>query len=292
MTSIAFIGLGAMGSRMASRLLEAGHHLVLWNRSVARTRELVARGAALADTPADAARQAEVVITMLADAAALSETTEGPDGVLAGATDGTALVQMSTVDPAAISRLAAQLPDGVGLLDAPVLGGPPEAESGTLHIFVGGPPRLVERWTPLLETLGRPVPVGAAGAGTAAKLVVHSTLFGVLAVLGESLALAHGLGLSREAAYAALAQTPLARQAERRRPAVDADDYPPRFPLASARKDADLVANAAAAAGLALPVAIASGAWLTAADEAGRGDQDYSAVLAHILRNAPQKRLR
>ncbi|PZM89775.1 MAG: NAD(P)-dependent oxidoreductase [Actinobacteria bacterium] len=292
MPSIAFFGRGAVGSGRAARLLEAGHDLVLWNRSVARTRELVARGAALADTPADAARQAEVVITMVADPVALRETTEGPDGVLAGIREGAALVQMSTVDPAAISRLAAHLPDGVGLLDAPVLGSLPEAESGTLHIFVGGPARLIERWTPMLSILGRPVPVGAAGAGTAAKLVVNATAFGVLAVLGESLALAHGLGLSRDAAYAALAQTPLAKQVERRRPAVDADDYPPQFALALARKDADLVANAAAAAGLALPVTIASGAWLAAAEESGRGEQDYSAVLAQILQNAPRGRLR
>lgn len=292
MTSIAFIGLGAMGGRMAARLLDAGHGLVVWNRSVARTRELVARGAALADTPADAARQAEVVITMVADSAALRETTEGPHGVLAGATPGTTLIQMSTVGPPAIDRLASLLPDGVALLDAPVRGSVAEAEAGELLIFVGGPASLVERWTPLLGMLGRPLPVGAAGAGTAAKLVADSTQLGMHAVLGESLAFAAGLGLSRDTAFEVLATTPLVDEAQRCRAAVENDDYPPRIPLSLARREADLISDAAAGARLALPVAVAAGAWTAAAEEAGRGGQDQSAVLAQILSNAPQSRLR
>ncbi|MEV1288617.1 NAD(P)-dependent oxidoreductase [Micromonospora sp. NPDC049679] len=292
MTSIAFIGLGAMGSRMAGRLLDADHQLVVWNRSPAKARELVARGAALADTPADAARQAELVITMLADPAALRDVTEGPDGVLAGASASTTLMEMSTVGPPAVARLASLLPDGVGLLDAPVLGSLAEVESGTLHIFVGGPAPLAQRWTPLLAPLGSPVHVGPLGAGAAAKLVANSTLIGVLGVLGEALALADGLGLSREAAFQVLSATPVAAQAEKRRPAVESGDYPPRFALSLARKDADLVTDAAAGARLALPVAVAAGAWVAAAQEAGRGEQDYSAVLAQIMQSAPRGRLR
>lgn len=283
MTTIAFIGLGAMGSRIAGRLLDAGHQLVVWNRTPERAQELVARGATAADNPAQAARQAEVVMTMLADPAALEDVTEGPVGVASGVTASTTVIEMSTVGPPAVARLASVLPEGVGLLDAPVLGSLPEAESGSLHIFVGGPAPLAERWMPLLAVLGSPIHVGPLGDGAAAKLVANSTLLGVMSVLGEALALAEGLGLSRDATFKVLSATPIAAQAERRRPAVESGEFPPRFALSLARKDADLVAAAAAATGLDLPVAAAARGWVAAAQESGRGEQDYSAVLAHIL---------
>jgi 3-hydroxyisobutyrate dehydrogenase-like beta-hydroxyacid dehydrogenase len=283
MTSIAFIGLGGMGGRIAVRLLDAGHELIVWNRTPEKARPLVARGAEEADTPAQAARRAELVMTILADPAALRQVTEGPDGILAGVTASATLVEMSTVGPPAIIRLASALPEGVGLLDAPVLGSLPEAESGSLHIFVGGPAELAERWIPLLAALGSPTHVGPLGAGAAAKLVANSTLFGVLAVLGEALALADALGLSRDTAFKLLAATPVGAQAERRRPAVESGEFPLRFAMSLARKDADLLADAATAAKLNLPVAAAARGWIAAAQQGGRGEQDYSAVLAQIL---------
>lgn len=283
MTSIAFIGLGGMGGRIAVRLLDAGHELIVWNRTPEKARPLVARGAEEADTPAHAARRAELVMTILADPAALRQVTEGPDGILAGVTASATLVEMSTVGPPAIIRLASALPEGVGLLDAPVLGSLPEAESGSLHIFVGGPAELAERWIPLLAALGSPTHVGPLGAGAAAKLVANSTLFGVLAVLGEALALADALGLSRDTAFKLLAATPVGAQAERRRPAVESGEFPLRFAMSLARKDADLLADAATAAKLNLPVAAAARGWIAAAQQGGRGEQDYSAVLAQIL---------
>jgi 3-hydroxyisobutyrate dehydrogenase-like beta-hydroxyacid dehydrogenase len=283
MTSIAFIGLGGMGGRIAVRLLDAGHELIVWNRTPEKTRPLVERGADAADTPAQAAGRAQLVITMLADPAALQDVTEGRDGVIAGATAPTTLVEMSTVGPAAATRLASVVPEGVGLLDAPVLGSLPEAESGSLHIFVGGPAELAERWIPVLAALGSPMHVGPLGAGAAAKLVANSTLFGVLAVLGEALALGDALGLPRDTTFKVLAATPVAAQAERRRPAVESGQFPVRFAMSLARKDADLLADAAAAAKLDLPVAAAARGWITAAQEGGRGEQDYSAVLAQIL---------
>ena len=282
MSTVAIVGLGAMGSRMARRLLDAGHELVVWNRTPARADELAARGAELAASPADAARGADVVITMVADPAALQAVTEGTDGIAAGADETTTVIQMSTVGPAAISRLAAALPAG-RLLDAPVLGSLAEAEAGELRIFVGGPDELVEEWTPPLSVLGSPLHVGPLGAGSAAKLVANTTLFGTLGVLGEALALADALGLDRNTAFEILASTPLAAQAERRRPSLEAGEYPPRFSLSLARKDADLIAEAAAAAGLDLRLAEAARSWLREAEEAGLGEADYSAMLARIL---------
>jgi 3-hydroxyisobutyrate dehydrogenase-like beta-hydroxyacid dehydrogenase len=191
--TVAVVGLGAMGSRIAGRLLDAGYDIVVWNRTAEKAKPLVERGATMAESPADAAAQAEALITMVTDPQALESV--GAE-IAAGASDTLTVIQMSTVGPAAVSHLASVLPEGTGLLDAPVLGSVGEAESGSLTIFVGGPEPLAERWTPLLSVLGKPLHVGPLGAGQAAKLVANATLVGTLALLGEALAL--GLRLATE----------------------------------------------------------------------------------------------
>ena len=283
MSAVAVVGLGAMGRRFAARLLDAGHRVIVWNRTPERGAELVELGAEQAESPAAATRRVEAVLTMVSTPAALEAVTTGASGIVAGAGPETTVIEMSTVGPAALARLEQALPEGTGLLDAPVLGSITEAESGTLSVFVGGPAPLVERWTPLLSTLGTPIHVGPLGAGAAAKLVANSTLFGVLGALGEAVALADGLGLSRDAAFDVLARTPLAAQAERRRGAIESGEYPARFPLRLAHKDAVLLLEAAAAAGVELRLAEGARAWLADAEAAGRRDEDYSVTLELIL---------
>lgn len=284
MTAVAIVGLGTMGGRVAARFLAHGDEVLVWNRTRERTAPLADRGAVPVGSPAEAARRAEVVITMVSDPAALRAVTEGPAGVAAGASGSSTVIDMSTVGPSAVARLASVLPSGVGLLDAPVLGSVAEAEAGSLQIFVGGPAPLFDRWAPLLAVLGVPVHVGLLGTGAAAKLVANSTLFGVLGVLGEALALARALGLSMDIAFDVLATTPLAAQAERRRTSVERNEFPARFSLSLARKDADLIVEAAEATDLDLRVGRASRDWLVDADAAGLTDRDYSSVLAWILR--------
>jgi 3-hydroxyisobutyrate dehydrogenase/2-hydroxy-3-oxopropionate reductase len=261
-----------MGSRIARRLLDAGHELTVWNRSRGKAEAL---GAPVAPSPAEAASKADVVITMVADPPALEAVTEGPEGVAAGADESTTVIEMSTVGPAAIDRLASVLRGQ--LLDAPVLGSLSEAESGTLSIFVGGDEAVFERHRELLEALGKPIYIGPSGSGAAAKLVANSTLITVIGALGEALALADALGLSREKAFEVLGTTALAAQAERRRPALESHEYPPRFPLRLARKDADLIAEL----GLDLRLTEAGRSWLAETEDE---DRDYSAVLDRITR--------
>ena len=287
MATVGVVGLGAMGSRIARRLGAAGHELVVWNRDPAKAESLVAAGALAAATPADAARRAEAVITMVADPRALVDVTEGTDGVVGGLGKGTTLIQMSTVGPDSTSRLAALLP-AEALLDSPVLGSVAEVESGTLSVFLGGAPEPVEHWLPVLSMLGTVFHLGPVGAGTAAKLVANTTLVGVIGTLGEALALAERLGLSRDAAFEVLGKTALAGQADRRRSAVESGEYPPRFALYLARKDADLILEAAAKKGLELRLTKAADEWLAEAENAGLGDKDYSAVLARILEGTSQ----
>jgi 3-hydroxyisobutyrate dehydrogenase-like beta-hydroxyacid dehydrogenase len=270
---VAVIGLGAMGSRIARRLVDAGHDVVVWNR----TRAKAAGFPQIADSPAEATRDVDAAITMVSDPGVLREVTKG----IAPAT----LIEMSTVGPAAIHDLRAALPDSVALLDAPVLGSRSEAEAGTLHVFVGATPELYANWAPLLSTLGTPHHVGELGSGAAAKLVANSTLFGTLGVLAEALRLADRLGLSRDNAFDVLATTPIAAQAERRRQALETNDFSPRFPLSLAHKDADLVIEAASD----LRLAQAARSWFAEADEASWGERDYSALLAWVLDGADQQ---
>jgi 3-hydroxyisobutyrate dehydrogenase/2-hydroxy-3-oxopropionate reductase len=265
---------------MARRLLNAGHDVSVWNRTADRAEPLRTAGAEVADSPADAARGADFSITMVRDAKALRDVTEG---LLAGLQPGSVHIEMSTVGPAAIHELAQRMPEGIGLVDAPVLGSISEAEEGSVRIFVGGDATLFERVQPVLRVLGVPLHVGELGSGAVAKLVANSTLFAVICALGEAIALGDGLGLSRQATFDVLAATPLAAQAERRRDAIESRRYPPRFKLTLALKDAQLVV----AAGVELRLTEAAREWFAEAEESSWGDLDYSAVLARILREQP-----
>lgn len=283
MTSLAVIGLGAMGARFAGRFLEAGHEVLVWNRTPEKAEELVSRGASAATSPAEAARTAEAVFTVVSDPEALRAVTEGPDGIAAGANASTTVIEMSTVGPRAVRWLETALPPGVGLLDAPVLGSLSEVESGTLLVFVGGPRRLVERWIPLFGTLGSVFVAGPLGSGAAAKLVANASLVGTLALLGETIALADRLGLGRRLTMDILAKTPLGLASKRRREQLETDTYPLRFRLALARKDAELIQEAAAEAHADARVLEAAATWFADAEEAGLGDEDYSTVLRRII---------
>ncbi|MGH7759327.1 MAG: NAD(P)-dependent oxidoreductase [Candidatus Dormibacteria bacterium] len=283
MTRIAVVGLGGMGSRIAGRLLGAGHQLVVWNRSPERAEPLLALGARRAASPAAAATAAEVLITMVTGPTALREVSEGPEEIAATARAPLIVLEMSTVGPDAVLRLRRSLADGVRLLDAPVLGSHAEAERGSLSIFVGGPAELYLEVKALLAPLGTTVRVGELGQGAAAKLVANSTLFASLLALGEALALSQALGLSSPAAFEVLSRSPLASQAERRREAVERGDYPLHFPLRLAGKDLRLIAESAAAHDLALPLAAAARAEYKDAERTGWGERDYSAILEYVL---------
>src|SRR5207249_2306212 len=164
-------------------------------------------------------------------------------------------------------------------VDSPVLGSIREVESGRLVIFFGGPAETFAHSVPLLEALGRPIHVGDRGSGAAAKLVANSTLITAITALGEAIRLGDGLGLERATTFEVLAATAFAQQAERRRPLIESGDYPPRFTLALADKDARLVLET----GVELPVTAAAERWLAAALHAGLGDADYSVVISVIL---------
>lgn len=216
MPAVAFLGLGHMGTPMAHRLVAAGLDVVVWNRTQERTAPLVAAGARAAETPSQAVRGASVVITMLSDPAAVESVLFGPDGVLPGFDNG-CLVEMSTIGPDAVRAVAARLPAGVGLVDAPVFGSVGAANQGQLRVFAGGTAADLETVTPILEHLGSVTHCGAVGSGAAIKLVGNTALVGGLTLLGETLTLADSLGVPRDLALSLLESGPLSGTLQRAR---------------------------------------------------------------------------
>lgn len=282
MTTLAFCGLGQMGAPMATRLIDAGCDVTVWNRSPERAEPLLERGARHAPTPAEAAKDAEAVFTMLSTPEAVEEVVFGEDGVAVGVAPPATLVEMSTVGRAAVLGLRDRLPEGVGLLDAPVLGSVPQATAGELKIFVGGEAELVRRWVPVLEHLGLPRHVGPLGSGAAMKLVANWCLGVLMVGLGEALALADALGLSQNDVLDVLAESPIGTTVRSKRENIESDRWKPRFKLTLAAKDLRLVTEAAEQLGLDLALASGIRARLDAAVAAGKGDCDYSVVIEDI----------
>jgi len=288
MTTLAFVGLGQMGLPMAGRLLDAGHDLVVWNRSPAKAETLVARGARLADTPTEAARLAEAVFTMLSTPEALEEVVFGAAGLAEGMGEGHTLIEMSTVGPDVIRDLSERVPDGVDVIDAPVLGSTPQATEGTLKIFVGAEPELAEAWMPVLEAFGRPIHLGPPGSGAAMKLVTNSILGALMSGLAEALTLADAFALDQSTVLDILAESPIGVTVKSKRALIESGRFPPNFKLSLAAKDLRLVTGTAQNAGLQLPLAMAARAWFEVSEAEGLGPYDYSAVTARA-RNRPVK---
>ena len=280
MTAIAFLGLGAMGVPMAERLIEAGEEVTVWNRTPERAERFAGR-ARVAATPAEAAAGADAVVTMLAAPDAV-EAVVLDQGTAAAMRPGATLVEMSTIGPDALAGLASELPDGIELIDAPVLGSVPNATDGTLKVMVGASDEQFERWQPTLSALGTPIHVGPRGAGAAMKLVVNSTLAGQIAVLGEALLLADRLGLEQEPVAEVLLGSPIGPALSRKLDAVRSGSFPPSFKLELMSKDVRLFLDAAEKRGVDPRVAVAVAAWLDDAESEGMGALDYSALIAAI----------
>jgi 3-hydroxyisobutyrate dehydrogenase-like beta-hydroxyacid dehydrogenase len=287
MTKIAFLGLGMMGTPMATRLLEAGHDLTVWDRMGEKTtKAFVDRGAIAAASPAEAAAGVDVAITMLAN----PEVLEGVvfEGGLAGALGpGQVLMDMSTVGPDEIRSVGERVPEGVIVVDAPVRGSVPEATGGTLDIFVGATDEAFERVREILKSLGAVHHVGGPGAGAAAKMVANSVLGAAMVAVGEALSVGEIFGLDHTVVLDVLADSPVGPTARAKRANIESGTYPPSFKLSLARKDMRLVTEAAHRAGRDLKLAEASRAWLDEAAEAGASDLDFSAVVATILGDRP-----
>ena len=258
MTRVAFVGVGSLGRHLAASLLRAGFDLAVHDRDRAAVAPLVAGGARSEESPAAAARDADVVVTCLPSPAAVAAVVEAEDGVLATLRKGGVWIDMSTNDPRELLRLAALAEEqGVETVEAPVTGGVHLAATGEITILLGGEPEVVDACRPLFEAMGgRSFHLGPLGAASDLKVITNMLAFVHLAACGDALMLAKRAGLDLGQAYRAIAAssgTSFVHETEGQ--VILNGSYDIGFTVDLALKDLDLVLALAGRRGVPLDLA-------------------------------------
>ena len=282
---IGFIGTGIMGSRMAANLQQAGHDLVVHNRTRSKAEALLAAGATWAETPAAVARSADLVITMLAHPQAVEDVALGADGLLDALPAGALWIDCSTVHPAFTRRMAAEAAArGLRFMDAPVGGSKHQAANAALIFYVGGEAADLAVAQPLFDVMGQQtVHVGVAGMGIALKVVVNHMLATSMAAFAEGAALGQALGISQEALFAVLiGGAATAPFLARKRAMFETGAYEVQFPLKWMQKDLHMAAEAAYEAGVPMPVSNAAKELFQLAARSGLADEDFAALYRYL----------
>jgi 3-hydroxyisobutyrate dehydrogenase-like beta-hydroxyacid dehydrogenase len=281
--NVAFLGLGIMGSRMAANLRDAGHDLVVWNRTRAKAEPL---GVPIADTPADAARDAEVVISMVVDGPQVEEVLlADATGAAHGAKPGTLFADMSTISPRTARAVAERLAEkDLRFLDAPVTGSSPAAEAGTLTIMAGGSHEEFLRAEPLFEVMGQLVlHVGETGQGQMLKLVNNAVAAANAVALAQALTVAKGTGVDLEALTKVMAAgSGGSKMLDLKAAPMIAHDYSTLFKTAHMLKDVRHCLEEAQDAGVPFPAAAFAREVLSGAVGRGHADEDFASVMEVI----------
>lgn len=278
---LGFVGLGAMGGRIAKRLLDAGHRVTGYNRTAAKAQWLVDAGLRLAPSPRAVAEAAEVTFSMVTDTAALRAITEGPDGILAGLRPGKIYVDMSTVSPHVSRALAGRVRErGAEMLDAPVSGSLVTLEEGRLSIMVGGDPEVVDRVRPILLAIGPVVThVGANGQAALMKVATNLNLGAQMLAFSEAVLLAEKGGIDRATAVRVLLNSAIASpMLKYRGPFVLQMPDEAWFDCTMMQKDLGLAAEMGRTLEVPLPTTAVANEWLTAARAMRLADQDFAAM--------------
>jgi 3-hydroxyisobutyrate dehydrogenase-like beta-hydroxyacid dehydrogenase len=283
MATLGFVGLGAMGSRLARRLLEAGHTVTGYNRTPAKARALESVGLKLAATPRETADGALAVFSMVTNDAALRAVALGPDGILAGLGRGAVFVEMSTVSPAITRELgAAVVRGGAVMLDAPVSGSTISVERGEASIVVGGDAGTLERVKPYLTAMGPGglTHVGPLGIAKTMKIATNLGLAVQILAFSEAVLLAEKAGVARTTAVEALLKSVVASPMLRYRGPFVVGEMPRDawFNVGMMQKDLQLALDQAHASGVTLPTTALAHEWLTAARGLGLGARDFATV--------------
>jgi 2-hydroxy-3-oxopropionate reductase len=281
--TVGFIGLGVMGRPMAKNLLKAGFPLVVHSRSQGPVDDLVAAGAARAASPADVARRATRIITMLPDSPDVAQVMEGANGVFSALQHGSIVIDMSTIAPATAQRLAARAAAlGATMLDAPVSGGEIGAINGTLSIMVGGDARAFAAVKPILEGMGHAekiILIGDSGAGQLCKVCNQMVIGGALAVVSEAFALARKAGVdAAKVRQALLGGFAASRVLEVHGERMLTGNYKPGFRTALYAKDFRIVAATLTEHHSPAPVTAVIQQLVEALRASGRADDDYAAL--------------
>jgi 3-hydroxyisobutyrate dehydrogenase-like beta-hydroxyacid dehydrogenase len=287
---VALVGTGRMGSAMGIRVADAGHDLMVFNRTRSRCEEVALRtGAQVADTCREAAEFAEVCLVSLADDAAVTATYLADDGLIAGLQPGAVVCDLSTVAPATIRGLTPLVAQkGATLIDTPVSGSVSVVESGTLTVMVGGDQAALDRARPVLESFAKSIfYLGDIGAGATMKLVVNSLVHSLNVAVSEALVFAEKAGLERQAVYdifeAGAAGAPYVNY--KRAAFLQPGEAPVAFSLDLVAKDWELIHDLARQVGARMDQAEASQKLVAEAVGAGMGERDISEVAVFLRRS-------
>jgi 2-hydroxy-3-oxopropionate reductase len=287
MSTIAFIGLGIMGSPMAIHLQNAGHRVVGYNRSPEKTQPLVAAGGSAAGSVAEAVADADVVATMVPDSPDVVDVLTGEDGVFAHARPGALVIDFSTIRPDVTTDLARQAKErGFRLLDAPVSGGEAGAKNAALSIMVGGAPADFEAAKPYLEVVGKTVVhVGPSGSGQTVKAANQLIVAGNIGLLAEAILFLEAYGVDTAAAVTVLGGG-LAGSAVLDQKAQKMLDrsFEPGFRIELHHKDLGIVTSAAREAGVTIPLGATVAQLMGAARANGDGALDHSGLFRTLAR--------
>jgi 3-hydroxyisobutyrate dehydrogenase-like beta-hydroxyacid dehydrogenase len=289
MSTVGFIGLGAMGSHMAGRLLAAGHQVYGTDRTRSKAAALVERGLVWSGTSREVAAAAEVTFSSVSDDAAVEAITAGPDGILAGLAPGKVYVDMSTIAPETSRQVAARVRAvGAEMLDAPVSGSVPAAEDGTLVIMVGGDEETFRAVEPLLRTLGRTVThIGTNGQALLLKLAINLNLGVQMLAFSEGVLLAERGGIDRKLAVEVMTESAIGSPMVRARAPfvleLPADAW---FDVHLMAKDLGLALEAGHELAVPLPTGATTAALLAWAAELGYERRDIAALFEVLARTA------
>jgi 3-hydroxyisobutyrate dehydrogenase len=291
MTTVAFIGLGAMGSRMAMNLHQAGFKLRVWNRDKAKTKPLADKGAYVAASPADAAKGAEFVVSIVADDNATREVMLGAAGVIGAAAAGTVVIDSST-NTAAMAREAAQAAAarGVLYLDSPVSGSLPQAQGKELVFMAGGDKAAFERAQPLFAAMGRLARhIGASGSGATLKLINNMLTAALQAALVEGAQIAEAANLDRASTTEILNEGAVgSRVLKNKLPKIFNREFTPTFQLELMDKDVRYFLQLAAELDRPAPLAALVRSQFQAARRAQLGKLDSCAIFLHAAGEKPK----
>ncbi|CAA9459656.1 MAG: 2-hydroxy-3-oxopropionate reductase [uncultured Rubrobacteraceae bacterium] len=282
---IGFVGLGIMGRPMAKNLIEAGHELVLYNRTKEKAEELAGDGATVADTPRAVAESSGIIVTMLPDSPDVEAVVAGEGGLLEGIGEGSLIVDMSTISPVVARALAGKAREkGASMIDAPVSGGDVGAKDGTLSIMVGGSEEDFERARPLFEVMGKTVThVGDAGAGQVVKACNQIVVGLTIEAVSEALVLGSKAGVEPSKILDVLSGGLAGNKVmEVKRDKFLDHSFDPGFRVELHHKDLGIALAAGREYGVSLPVTAIVDQMLEALKVRGRGDRDHSAILTFI----------
>ncbi|VVC06028.1 6-phosphogluconate dehydrogenase, NAD(+)-dependent, decarboxylating [uncultured archaeon] len=284
---IGIIGTGFLGKAVAKRLLDTGHKVIVYNRTINKTESLKNLGAIVADTPKDLAHDCDLIITIVKDSEAVESVSFDKNGIIDGKHEGLTVADMSTINPVSSKKIAKKfLENGISMIDTPVMGGPNLAEKGELVVMIGGRKEIYKKYKQVFDHIGNKIfYLGENGSGHAMKLAMNLQIAMLALALSEGIILTKRAGLDPKLFLDILNSTYFKTgMSVLKGPKMINGNFEPSFTLKMMKKDLDTINNTAKELGTSLPMTTLANEIYQNAITNGLGELDYTGILAFIER--------